>query len=388
MKPTASRLSNLPSNFFASLNSRLATLQEEGRDIIRLDIGSPDLPPAPHIIETLARSASSNVAHGYQPHLGTNALRAAWAEMYRRVFHVELEPEREVIPLLGSKEGIVNLNLAIVEEGDVVLAPNPGYISYVRGAALAGGEICLLSMPPERNYLPDLSSIPRDCLRRTKLMWLNYPHNPTASTANRRFFEEAVALAQEFSFLLCQDAAYSQIVFDGEKPLSLLEIPGAKQVSVEFNTLSKSHNMAGWRVGVMVGNAQAVSSLYKIKSIVDSGQFLPIQEASTVALTSDQSWLQERNHVYQERRDAVIAGLHNLGLDARLPRASIYVWSLIPSGWNSADFASAALENAGVSITPGTVFGSGGEGYVRIALTAPVERIQTAMERLKDRMGN
>jgi LL-diaminopimelate aminotransferase len=386
MKPTSTRLSNLPSNFFISLSSRLAALQAEGKDVIRLDVGSPDLPPALHIIEALAHTASGSHAHGYQSQRSTDALRAAWAEMYYRLHGVELDPETEVIPLLGSKEGIVNLSLAYVQAGDFVLATDPGYVTYTRGASLAGGEVFTLPLLPEQDYLPDLSIVPRDVLQRTKLMWLNYPNNPTASTANHQFFEEAIALAQEYGFLLCHDAVYSQIVFDGERPLSLLEIPGAKRVAVEFNSLSKSHNMAGWRSGVMSGNSQAVSSLYKIKTNVDSGQFLPIQEASTAALTSDQSWLQERNQIYRQRRDAVIAGLQNLGLPVRAPRASIYVWSPIPSGWKSVDFAAAALENAGVSITPGTIFGSGGEGYMRIALTAPLKRLQVAMERLRDWM--
>jgi LL-diaminopimelate aminotransferase len=386
MKSSTIRLSNLPTYFFVSLGSRLAALQAEGRDVIRLDIGSPDLPPATHIIEALIRSASDVHAHGYQPYRGTQALRSAWTEMYRRVYHVELDQETEVAPLLGTKEGIVNLSLAYVQVGDVVLVPDPGYVSYTRGAMLAGGDVYTLPLLPEKDYLPDLSQIPRDVLRKTKLMWLNYPSNPTAATSNRQFFEEAVDLAQEYNFLLCHDAVYSQILFEGEEPLSLLNIQGAKHVAVEFNSLSKSHNMAGWRSGVMIGNTQAVSALFKIKTNVDSGQFLPIQEASTVALTSDQTWLWERNQIYCQRRDAVITGLSNLGLSPRIPSASIYVWSPIPDGWNCADFSAAALEGANVSLTPGTVFGSEGEGYVRISLTAPLERTKIAMERLREWM--
>ena len=388
MKPPVARLTNLPPNFFASLDSRIASLQAEGRDIIRLDIGSPDMPPAPHIVEALMRSATASSSHGYQDQRGLPALRAAWVEMYRRVHQVELDSETEVIPLLGAKEGIVNLSQATVQAGDIVLAPDPGYMIYPRGASLAGGEVQPLPLLAEREYFPDLTSIPEKILRKTKLVWLNYPNNPTASTGNRQFFAKAVELAQAFDFLLCHDAVYSQIVFDGEKPLSLLEIPGAKRVAVEFNSLSKSHNMAGWRSGVMVGNAQAVSRLHKIKTNVDSGQFLPIQVASTVALTSDQSWLGDRNQLYRQRRDAVVSGLHRLGLNAKSPRASIYVWSPIPAGWNSMDFAMEAMDNAGVSVTPGTVFGLRGEGYVRIALTATLERIQIAMDRLRDWMDN
>jgi len=388
LRSIAARLSILPSNFFASLILRLEELRAEGRDIIRLDEGSPDLPPAPHIIEALKRSVSSPDVHGYQPHRGLKALRSAWTEMYLREYGVELDPESEVIPLLGSKEGIINLSLSYVNPGDIVLVPNPGYVSYERGALLAGGEVYSMLLYGENNYLPDLSAIPPEILKKTKLMWLNYPNNPTASVANRSFFSQAVDLAQEHDFLLCHDAAYTQVTFEEIRPLSLLEIPNARKVAVEFNTLSKSHNMAGWRSGVLVGNSDALQEFYKLKTNVDSGHFLPILEASIVALTSDQNWLLERNEIYRQRRDIVITALLESGLSTRIPQASIYVWSPVLEGWNSLDFASSALENAGVSLTPGTVFGSGGEGYVRISLTAPLERIQLAMERLKEWMNH
>jgi len=388
MKLNPARRMNLPSNFFASLHLRLEEYCSEGRDIIRLDEGSPDLPPAPHIIEALKSSVSLPDVHGYQSHRGTHALRAAWSEMYLREFGVELSPDSEVYPLLGSKEGIITLTLSFVDPGDIVLVPNPGYMSYERGALIAGGAVYSMDLKSEDNYLPDLNVIQEDILCKTKLMWLNYPNNPTASVANRSFFSQVVSLAQEYNFLLCHDAAYAQITFENTKPLSLLEIPDAKQVSVEFNSLSKSHNMAGWRCGAVVGNSEVLKNFIKLKTNVDSGHFLPIMEASTVALTSDQHWLLERNEIYRQRRDIVVTALHEMGLQARIPVASIYVWSPVPSGWNCLDFASSVLDKAGVSLTPGIVFGLGGEGYFRLSLTKDLERIKLAMDRLKIWMQN
>lgn len=382
MKPVAGRMAHLTPHFFATLSARLQELQAQGRDIIRLDEGAPDLPPAGHILEALHRCAARLDTHGYQPHRGPRPLREAWAGMYRREYGVTLDPESEIIPLLGSKEGIFHLSLAYVEPGDMVIVPDPGYVTYTRGALVAGGEVYRMPLLPERGYLPDLEALPEQVLRHTKLMWLNYPNNPTAAVANLEFFTQAVDLASRFGFLLCHDAAYMQVAFDGEQPPSLLQAPGAKEVSVEFNTLSKSHNMAGWRTGALLGNAQAVRTLFTLKTNADSSHFLPIFEASTAALTGDQSWLVERNEIYRQRRDVVVTGLRRMGLDVPTPRASLYVWSPIPAGWDCASFVTAALEQAGVSLTPGTVFGPGGEGFVRISITASLERLQQAMDRL------
>lgn len=383
MRMPAARMAHLSPHFFAALNARLQALQAEGKDIIRLDEGAPDLPPAPHILEALYRSAARPDAHSYQPHRGPHALREAWAGLYRREYGVELSSEDEIIPLLGSKEGIFHLSLAFVEPGDVVLVPDPGYVTYTRGALIAGGQVFTMRLLPECNGLPDLEAIPAEVLQCAKIMWLNYPNNPTAAVANLEFFSRAVALAHQYGFLLCHDGAYMQVAFDGERPPSLLQAPGAKDVAVEFNTLSKSYNMAGWRTGALLGNAQVVQTLYTLKTNADSSHFLPIFEASIAALNGDQSWLIERNEIYRQRRDVVVETLQRLGLSVRTPRASLYVWSPIPPGWKCVDFASAALEQAGVSLTPGTVFGAGGEGYVRISVTAPLERVRQAMQRLE-----
>jgi LL-diaminopimelate aminotransferase len=381
MLPLAQRMQLFSEHFFADLNKRVAALQAQGCDVIRLDEGSPDLPPAPHIIAALTRAAQRPEAHGYQPQRGLAGLRQAWAKMYQRLYGVTLDADGEILPLLGSKEGIVHLPLAFVEPGDVVLIPNPGYITYTRGASLAGGEPYYLPLLPERGFLPDLQAIPPEIARRAKLLWLNYPNNPTAATASLDFFAEAVAFARQHHLLLCHDAAYAQVTFDGYRAPSPLELPGAREVCVEFNTLSKSHNMAGWRVAALIGNAAAIQALYTLKTNLDSGHFRPVMEAATAALTGDQDWLQARNEIYRQRRDMVIQTLQRLGLRADIPRASLYVWFAVPPP--CMDFAARLLERAQVSLTPGSVFGSGGEGYLRLSLTAPLARVQEAMLRLE-----
>ena len=371
----------LQPNFFLGVEKRIADLKSAGREVIRLDIGSPDLPPAPFIIQALAQAAARPDVHGYQSHRGTAELRAAWTDMYRNLFQVQLDPETQVLPLLGSKEGIFHLSLAWVEPGDIVLVPDPGYMTYTQGARFAGGEVYRLPLLSELGYRPDLQTVPADIARRAKILWLNYPNNPTSATVEAAFFEEAVAFAQTHDILICHDAAYSQVVYDGYRAPSILQAPGAAEVAVEFNTLSKSHNMAGWRLGVALGNHQALAALLRVKSHADSGHFLAVWQAAIAALSGDQTWLKERNLIYQERRDTVVETLRALGLPVESPRAGLYVWTPIPSGWQADGFAANLLEETGVCLTPGTVFGPGGEGYVRISLGAPLERIEKAMER-------
>jgi LL-diaminopimelate aminotransferase len=369
--------------FFAGLETKISKMKAEGRDVIRLDVGSPDLPPAEFIIDALNESARLPESHGYQSHKGPLALREAWAEMYERVYQVDLNPETEILPLLGSKEGIFYLIQAYVQPGDVVLVPDPCYITYDRGTIIAGGDIVKLPLNPESNYLPVFERLSSEILRRSKVLWLNYPNNPTTAVASRAFFEEAVAFAHRNNLLLCHDAAYTQVTFKVENTPSILEIRGAKEIAVEFNSLSKSHNMAGWRSGALVGNPEVVRELYRLKMSVDSGHFLPVIVASIEALTGDQSWIRARNEIYRQRGDVVLSFLHEMGLAADRPRATIYIWSPIPEGWNCADFVQSALDETSVSMTPGTVFGLNGEGYVRISLTVSSDRLRTAMERLK-----
>jgi LL-diaminopimelate aminotransferase len=384
MKPFSQRIQQASPQFFATLNTRIAALQKSGRDLIRLDIGSPDMPPAPHIIAALARAAAAPENHSYQDHKGPAGLRAAWAAMYRRDYNVELDPDREILPLLGTKEGIFHMSLAALNPGDIALIPDPAYVTYIHGASFAGAEPYYMPLLPENNYLPDLSAIPPDIARRARILWLNYPNNPTAATAPLEFFAQAVDYARKYELLLCHDSAYAQVTFEGYKAPSILEIAGAKEVAVEFNSLSKTYNMAGWRVGALAGNAQAVRALYTLKTNADSSHFFPILEGATAAMLGDQTWLEERNAIYQHRRDLVLAGLQASGLHPAAPRASLYVWSPVLPGYSSTDFAAELLDKAGVSVTPGVIFGERGEGYMRISLTTATGRIAEAMQRLAE----
>jgi LL-diaminopimelate aminotransferase len=384
MEFSADRMQVFPAHFFAGLNARVARLKAEGKQVIRLDVGSPDLPPAEHILQALKHSADQPGSHGYQPHHGPPALRQAWVDMYQRLYQVDLDLELEVLPLMGSKEGIFNLGMAMVNQDDVVLIPDPGYLTYNAATLFAGGKPAYLPLTEEGNFLPELEATPRRILEKAKMMWLNYPNNPTAGVADPDFFNRVVSLAHDHGLLVCHDAAYAQVTFEGYQAPSILQVPGAKEVAVEFNTLSKSHNMAGWRSGVVVGNGEVISLLRSLKTNIDSGQFLPVMEAASAALNGDQAWLIDRNRVYQRRRDIVIDYLGQMGLTPRVPQASLYVWCPIPDGWTARTFAIMLLERAQVSLTPGDIFGAHGEGYVRISLTVPEEMIEVAMQRVKD----
>lgn len=383
---TAERMTHLSPFFFARLGQRLAEMRASGRDVIRLDEGSPDLPPAPHIIQALAESAAQPGHHGYQPHRGTPELRQAWTGLYRRLYGLALDPERQVLPLLGSKEGIFHLSLALLEAGDIALVPDPGYVTYTRGALFAGAQIYPMPLLAENDFLPDLDAIPSEVRRRARLLWLNYPNNPTAALATTKFFEKAVVFARQHQILLCHDAAYTQVTFDGNPAPSLLSVPGALEVALEFNTLSKSHNMAGWRVAAALGNYDAVAALFALKSNADSSHFRPVLDAAIAALTGDQDWLLARNEIYRQRCDLIVSNLREMGLDVPLPSASMYVWMPVPDGGNSMDFADRLLDGAGISLTPGVIFGEHGEGYLRLALTATLERTQEAVDRMRDWM--
>ncbi|GAB4476255.1 MAG: LL-diaminopimelate aminotransferase [Anaerolineales bacterium] len=387
MIEAATRMQTIKTQFFASLASRITALQARGIKVIRLDVGSPDMPPPSSIIDALYRSANRSETHGYQPHNGSTELLNAWAMMYRKVYQVEIDPKSEVVPLLGSKEGIFHLTQAFVEPGDVVLIPDPGYLTYEAATRFAGGEVYRMPLLPENDYLPRFDTIPVEIAERAKLMWLNYPNNPTAATANREFFEQVVEFARTHHILVCHDAAYTQIAFDGYRAPSIFEVDREKEYSIEFNTLSKSHNMAGWRVGAALGNAAVLKTLYTLKTQVDSGHFRPILEAAVQAMTEDQGWLEERNQVYQRRRDLIVKALRQMGIEVRTPKGSLYVWMPLPPGWKSEEFCQQLLEEAYVSITPGTVFGKYGEGYARVCICLADDHILEAMDRLADWMG-
>ena len=380
MQP-AQRMAALPPNFFAGLTRRIQQLKAQGVDLIRMDMGSPDMPPPAPIRDALKRSADQPHTHGYTPFGGLPGYRAAWAEFYGRRFGVELDPDVELTGLMGSKEGIFNLNLAYVDPGEVVLIPDPGYPTYTAGANFVGAEIVHMPLTADNLFLPDFAALPADVLRRAKLMWLNYPNNPTGATATLEVLAQAVALAREHGFLLAHDAPYTEIAFDDYVPPSLLQAPGAKDVAVEFHSLSKTANMAGWRIGVMAGNPTVVATMSRLQGNMSSGHFQPILDAASEALTGDQTWMVERNAHYKERRDLVVAGVRAAGLHAATPAAAIYVWVKLPEGVSDETYSHDLLEGAGVTVTPGSIFGPGGQGYLRVSLGTPTARVREAMER-------
>ncbi|MEN8172599.1 MAG: aminotransferase class I/II-fold pyridoxal phosphate-dependent enzyme, partial [Chloroflexota bacterium] len=352
MTQNSARLEKINTHFFAAYSEKISRRQAQGHDVIRLDMGSPDMPPSPQILNHFGNRITQPDVYGYQSHRGIETLRQAWAAMYARVFDVQLNPNHEVLPLLGSKEGIFHLMQALIDPGDIVLVPDPGYPTYARGALFAGGEPISMPLLAEHDYLPRFDNILADQARRAKVMWLNYPNNPTASVATLPFFAEAVAFCRAYDILLCHDAAYTQVTFDHYQAPSVLQVPGAKAVAVEFNSLSKSHNMAGMRVGACVGSPAVLDRLHKLKSNIDSSHFLPIMETAAFALTADQSWIDQRNEIYRQRRDIVSNTLVSLGIHHVRPKSSLYIWSTVPDGWTSTEFADSLLENANISVTP------------------------------------
>lgn len=387
MRDLSHRMRGLPVQHFAALAPWIHRLQTSGVDVIRLDIASPDMPPPQQVIDALSLSAAQQDHHGYQDHRGIPRLRAAWASFYCQRFGVELDPDQEIVPLMGSKEGIFFLGQALLEPGAIALVPDPGYLTYANGTSFAGGEPYVMALREEHGYLPCLEDVPKTIADRARLLWLNYPNNPTGAVAEVGFFEEAVEFAREHDVLLCHDAAYTQVTYDGHRAPSILEIPGAKDVAIEFNTLSKSHNMAGWRAGVVVGNPQALEAIYSLKTHIDSGQFLPIMDACVQALTGDREWVEKRNEIYRRRRDLVAGVLRELGSSFLMPHGALYIWFTCPPGWTSVGFSEALLKDTGVSLAPGLIFGDQGRGFARLSFCAPEARLADAMARISDWWG-
>jgi LL-diaminopimelate aminotransferase len=381
MKP-AKRAQNLPPYFFATLNQKIAALQAEGADVIRVDAGSPDLPPAPFLIDTLKSSADDPAKHNYGGYAGQPHLRRAIAHYYHQRFGVELE-DAELIPLIGSKEGVVNLHLAWLDPGDLSLIPDPGYPSYYFAPLLAGGGTERFDLLPKHGWLPDFSAISEERAKAARMLWLNYPNNPTGATASLDFFAKAVDFCQRYDILLCHDAPYTDVTYDGYEAPSVLQAPGAKAIAIEFHSLSKTYNMAGWRVGMAVGQRVAVKALATVKTQIDSGIAKPIQDMAVAALTGKQSWLAERNAIYQERRDLCLTTLRKIGLEAEVPQAGLYVWFRVPAGYTSLDFHTHLLEEALISLTPGHIYGQNGEGWMRISIVTKMERLKEALARLE-----
>jgi len=378
----ADRLKALPPYLFAELDRMKAEVAAKGIDIISLGVGDPDLPTLPNIIDRLKKAVDNPVHHQYPSYEGMPSFRKAVAQWYGDRFNVDLDPAGEVVSLIGSKEGIAHAPLAFVNPGDVVLCPDPGYPVYSIGTMFAGGEAYLMPLLEENLYLPDLSAIPTDILDRAKLMFLNYPNNPTSAGATREFFEEVVAFAREHNILVCHDAAYTEVFYDGESPMSFLEIPGADEVGIEFHSLSKTYNMTGWRIGWVCGNQDAIGAIGKIKTNIDSGIFQAIQEAGIEAIQGDQGPVDELRKVYQARRDLACDYLSKKNFSFMVPKATFYVWVRTPEGISSAQFVGRVLQETGVVLTPGNGFGKYGEGYFRISLTVNEDRLTEALDRI------
>ena len=379
----AQRLKQLPPYLFAQIDRMKQEVKAKGVDIIDLGIGDPDRPTPPHIIERLQKAAADSENHRYPSYEGMLSFRQAVAAWYRKRFQVELDPQDEVASLIGSKEGIAHIPLAFVNPGERVLVPSPGYPVYKTSTIFANGIPEIMPLRRENGFLPDFSAIPEQVFKETRLMFLNYPNNPTAAVAEKSFFAEAVALAKQYNIIICHDAAYSEVAFDGYRPHSFLEVDGAREVAIEFHSLSKTYNMTGWRIGFAVGNKEIVGGLGKIKTNIDSGIFQAVQWAGVEALTGDQCVADAMKSVYQERRDVLVSGLKGAGFDFDVPKATFYVWVCVPKGYTSSAFTIHLLENAGIVTTPGSGFGAEGEGYIRFALTVEKARIQEAVERMK-----
>jgi LL-diaminopimelate aminotransferase len=377
------RLKRLPPYLFREIDRQKEEVSARGVDIIDLGVGDPDLPTPPHIIEALQKAAADPANHRYPSYSGMHDFNAAVAKWYQHRFNVDLDAKNEVVTLIGSKEGLAHVPLAFINPGDLALVASPAYPVYNIGTQFAGGEPYFMDLLKANQFLPDLEAIPAEVAKKAKMMFINYPNNPTAAVATREFFEAVVAFAEDHGVIVCHDAAYSEMAYDGFRPMSFLEVPGARSVGIEFHSLSKTYNMTGWRIGFAVGCPDVISGLGRIKSNIDSGAFQAIQIAGIAALEGDQGCVEDMRRTYRRRRDILVDGLRSIGFSVERPRATFYVWTEVPKGYTSAGLTSRLLTEAGVVTTPGNGFGAAGEGYVRMALTVTRERIREAVERIQ-----
>jgi LL-diaminopimelate aminotransferase len=379
----AERLSALPPYVFARLDELKARAREQGLDLIDLGMGNPDGSAPQPVIEAAIAALQDPSNHGYPPFEGTASFRQAITSWYQRCYGVELNPDSEALPLIGSKEGLGHLALAYINPGDTILVPTPSYPAHFRGPLIAGADIYPIHLSEEQNWLIDLSTIPDDVARRAKMLYFNYPNNPTTATAPREFYEEVVKFARHYEILLVHDLCYAELAFDGYQPTSLLEIPGAKEIGVEFHTLSKTYNMAGWRVGFVVGNSDVIQGLRTLKTNLDYGIFSAIQKAAETALQLPDEYIKEVQQRYSTRRDFFIKGMRELGWEIPPSQATMYLWIKTPVGQGSTEFALDVLQQTGVVMTPGNAFGEAGEGYVRVSLIADCDRLGEVLRRFK-----
>jgi len=379
----AKRVKNLPPYLFVGITKKIAEKKAQGEDVVSFAIGDPDIPTPQHILDALCQAAQDPANHRYPESDGMPQLRQAVSTWYQRRFELSLDPDKEIIPLIGSKEGIGHVALCFIDPGDIALVTDPGYPVYSIGTMFAGGECHFLPLTEDNDFLPDLDKVPADIAQRAKLLWINYPNNPTSAVADMDFFERVVAFAKRYDIAVCHDAPYTEVAFDGYRPLSFLQAPGARDVGMEFHSLSKSYNMTGWRIGMAVGNAEMVGALTRVKSNIDSGIPQAIQYAAIEALLGDQTCIEEHNAVYRRRRDLVMNTLDKIGLKAKPPKASLYVWARIPDGYTSLDFCSKLLDETSVVVTPGSGYGKYGEGYIRLSLTTPDDRLEEGLARIE-----
>jgi LL-diaminopimelate aminotransferase len=380
------RLEAIPPYKFQELEQQISDKRAAGIDVISLGIGDPDQPTYPHVVEAMREAVANPAYHQYPSNRGRDEFRQAFAEFYHRRFGVEIDPKGEVIPAIGAKECIYNLCFAFLDPGDVALASDPGYPVYTGGPILAGAEAELLPLVPELGFAPDLSAVPADVAARARLLFINYPNNPTGAVVPDGFFEQAVAFAREHEILVVHDNAYSETTYDGYVAPSFLATPGAKEVGVEVFSLSKGYNMTGWRCAAILGNDEAIQTYWRLKTNVDSGLFEAIQMAGVAALEGPGEPLEQMNQTYARRRDLVVSALAEIGVDVASPQGTIYVWAPVPEGHTSTSFCELVLEEAAVVISPGSMYGPSGEGFFRIALTAPDERIEEAVERMREHL--
>ncbi len=378
------RLDKIPPYLFVKIEEKKEELVKKGIDVIDFGIGDPDLPTPKHIFKKMHDVLEKPESGQYPTSKGEPDFRKAVADWYKKRFNVDLDPTKEVCTLIGSKEGISHLFLAFIDEGDIALVPDPAYPVYKIGTMLAGGEPYFLPLTAENNFLPDLENISKDVVEEAKILFINYPNNPTGAVADLAFFKKCVDFCQEHDLLLVSDLAYSEMGYDGYSPHSVLEVPGAKEVCIEFHSLSKTYNMTGWRIGMAVGSAEAVGALATIKSNLDSGAFKAVQFAGIEALTKSQKCVNEHNKVFEKRRNALYDGLVSLGWNFPKPKATFYVWVPVPKGKTSSSFTETLLEKCGILVVPGNGYGPSGEGYVRFAITIPEKRIKEAISRMKE----
>ena len=385
----AKRIQEIPPYLFAGIEKKIAQALARGEDVISLSIGDPDLPTPEPIIDALSAAARAPENHRYPSSRGLLSFRQAVAGYYAARFGVpHIDPEAEVVTLIGSKEGIADLSFCFIDPGDLALVPDPAYPVYGGGTALAGGSCYIMPLLAENGFLPDLDAIPPEVAARARIMWLNYPNNPTGAVADLDFFEKAVAFARKYDILLAHDSAYAELTFDGYSAPSILQVPGAKEVCVEFGSCSKPFNMTGWRLGFMVGNAAAVRALSTYKSNVDSGVFQAVQQAAITGLRDPEPVVESARQTYAARRDILVDGLNGLGWSLPKPKGAFYVWAPVPRGYDSVSFAEDVFEKTKVVLTPGAGFGKYGEGYFRAALTCEETRMAEAMARIKKVFGS